>query len=45
MTSRKTLPDKRTEYGGAFKNFCKEKDIEDNPTMSETKAALAERAI
>ena len=30
---------------GTFKNFCKEKDIEVYSTMSETKAAFAERAI
>ena len=50
MISRKNTPeklwvDKGTEYGGIFKNFCKEKSIEVYSTMSETKAAFAERAI
>ena len=48
MISRKNTPeklwvDKGTESGGTFKNFCKEKDIEVYSTMSETKAAFAER--
>ena len=47
--SRKNTPeklwvDKGTEYGGTFKKFCKEKDIEVYSTMSETKDAFAERA-
>ena len=33
------------EYGGTFKKLCKEKSIEVYSTMSETKAAFAERAI
>ena len=50
MISRKNTPeklwvDKGTEYGGTFKKFCKEKDIEVYSKMSETKAAFAERAI
>ena len=50
MISRKNTPkklwvDKGTEYGGTFKNFCKEKDIEVYSTMSETKVAFAGRAI
>ena len=50
MISRKNTPeklwvDKGTEYGGTLKKFCKEKDIEVYSTMSETKAAFAERAI
>ena len=50
MISRKNTPeklwvDKGTEYGGIFKKFCKEKSIEVYSTMSETKAAFAERAI
>ena len=50
MISRKNTPeklwvDKGTEYGGTFKKFCKEKSIEVYSTMSETKAAFAERAI
>ena len=43
--SKKYWVDKKTEYGGTLKNFCKEKDIETYSTMSETKAAFAERAI
>ena len=40
MISQKNTPekfwvDKRTEYGGTFKKFCKEKDIEVYSTMSE----------
>ena len=50
MISRKNTPeklwvDKGTEYGGTLKKFCKEKYIEVYSTMSETEAALAERAI
>ena len=50
MISRKNTPeklwvDKGTEYGGIFKKICKDKDIEVYLTMSETKAAFAERAI
>ena len=50
MISRKNTPeklwvDKGTENGGIFKKFCKEKSIEVYSTMSETKAAFAERAI
>ena len=44
-TPEKLWVDKRTDYGGTFKNFCKEKDIEVYSSMSETKAAFAERAI
>ena len=44
-TPEKFWVDKGTEYGGTFKKFCKEKDIEVYSTMSETKAAFAERAI
>ena len=43
--SEKLCVDKGTEYGGTFKKFCKEKDNEVYSTMSETKAAFAERAI
>ena len=48
MISRKNTPkklwvDKGTEYGGTFKKFGKEKNIEVYSTMSETKAAFAER--
>ena len=51
MISRKNTPEKLwvdtgTGYGGtSFKKFCKEKSIEVYSTMSETKAAFAERAI
>ena len=50
MISRKNTPeklwvDKRTEYGGTFKTFCKEKDIEFYSTMSETKAEFTEGAV
>ena len=50
IISRKNTPeklwvDKGTEYGGTIKKFCKEKSIEVYSTMSETKAAFAERAI
>ena len=44
-THEKLWVDKGTENGGTFKKFCKEKDIEVYSTMSETKAAFAERAI
>ena len=48
--SRKNTPeylwvDKGTEYGRTFNKFCKEKNIEVYSTMSETKAAFAEKAI
>ena len=33
------------ENGGTFKKFCEEKDIEIYSTISETKAAYAERAM
>ena len=50
MISQKNTPeklwvDKGTEYRGTIKKFCKEKSIEVYSTMSETKAAFAERAI
>ena len=35
----------RYEFGGEFKKFCKSKDIKIYSTRSETKAAVAERAI
>ena len=44
-TPEKLWVDKGTEYGGIFKKFCKEKSNEVYSTMSETKAAFAERAI
>ena len=37
--------DKETEFAGAFKNFCAAEEIQVYSTMSETKAAFAERTI
>ena len=37
--------DQGTEFGGEFKKFCKSSDIKIYSTRSETKAAVAERAI
>ena len=37
--------DQGTEFGGEFKKFCKSRDIKIYSTRSETKAAVAERAI
>ena len=37
--------DQGTEFGGEFKKFCKSRDIKIYSTKSETKAAIAERAI
>ena len=50
MISRKNTPekpwvDKGTEYGGTFKKFCKEKNIEVYSLMCKTEAAFAKRAI
>ena len=45
ITPEKLWADKGTEYREIFKKFCKEKNIEIYATMSETKAAFAERAI
>ena len=45
ITPEKLWVDKGTEYRGIFKKFCKEKNIEIYLTMSEKKAAFAERAI
>ena len=50
MISSKKTPetlwvDKGTEYRGIFKKFCKEKDIQVHSTISETKAAFAEKAF
>ena len=44
-TAEKLWVDNGTEYGGTFKNFCQPKEIEVYSTISETKAAFAERAI
>ena len=44
-TPEKFWVDRRTEYGVAFKKICQEKNIEVYSPTSETKAAVAERAI
>ena len=43
--SKKIWVDKGTEFAGAFKMFCTAKGIQVYSTMSETKAAFAERTI
>ena len=50
MITKKTRPkkvwvDKGTESAGAFKNFCTAEGIQVYSTMSETKAAIAERTL
>ena len=50
MLRKNTKPDKvwvdqGTEFGGEFKKFCKSRDIKIYSTRSETKPAVAERAI
>ena len=50
MITKRNLPkniwvDKETEFAGALKKFCAAEGIQVYSTMSETKAALAERAI
>ena len=50
MITKKNRPkkiwvDKGTEFAGAFKKFCAAEGIQDYSTMSETKAAFAERTI
>ena len=50
MTTKKNRPqkisvDKGTEFAGAFKKFCGVEGIQVYSTVSETKAALAERTI
>ena len=42
---RKIWVDKGTEFAGAFKKFCAAEGIQVYSTMSETKAAFAERTI
>ena len=42
---KKIWVDKGTEFAGAFKNFCTAAGIQVYSTMSETKAAFAERTI
>ena len=50
MITKKNQPkkiwvDKGTEFAGAFKRFCAAEGIQNYSTMSETKAAFAERTI
>ena len=50
MTTKRNRPkkvwvDKGTEFAGAFKKFCAAEGIQVYSTMSETKAAFAERTI
>ena len=50
MTTKKNRPkkywvDKGTEFAGEFKKLCKAEGIQIHSTMSETKAAFAERTI
>ena len=42
---KKSWVDQGTEFAGEFKNFCSAEGIEIYSTMSETKAAFAERTI
>ena len=42
---KKLWVDKGTEFAGAFKKFCAAEGIQVYSTMSETKAAFAERTI
>ena len=42
---KKTRVDKGTDFAGAFKKFCAAEGIQVYSTMSETKAAFAERTI
>ena len=42
---KKISVDKGTEFAGAFKKSCTADGIQVHPTMSETKAAFAERTI
>ena len=42
---KKILVDKGTEFAGEFKKICKTEGIQIYSTMSETKAAFAERTI
>ena len=43
--TKKIWVDKGTEIAGAFKKFCVAEGIQVSCTMSETKAAFAERTI
>ena len=50
MITKKNRPkkiwvDKRTEFAGEFKKLCKAEGTQIYSTMSETKAAIAERTI
>ena len=42
---KKTWVDKGTEFAGEFKKLCKTEGIQIYSTMSETKAAFAERTV
>ena len=42
---KKIWVDEGTEFAGAFKNFCTAEGIQVYSTMSDTKAAFAERTI
>ena len=42
---KKNWVDKGTEFAGEFKKLCKAEGIQNYPTLSETKAAFAERTI
>ena len=44
-STKKIWVDKGTEFAGAFKKSCTAEGIQDYCTMSETKAAFAERTI
>ena len=44
ISQRKFWVVKRIEYGGFFKKFCKEKDIELYAKMSQAKAVFLERS-
>ena len=42
---KKNWVDQGTDFAGEFKKLCSAEGIETNSTMSETKAAFAERTI
>ena len=44
-STKKIWVDKGTEFAGAFKRFCTAEEIQVYSTMSETKAAFAERTL
>ena len=43
--TKKNWVDKGTEFAGFFKNFCAAEEIQVYSTVSQTKAAFAERTI